>query len=538
MRRLLPALVAVLALVFVTGAPAKSLFVITGRGWGHGVGMSQWGAYGLALGNWTHEQILAHYYRGTNIDTRSPGTRVNVLLADGRATLSVGSASAFTVSDGSKTRKHPAGYPVAVTKTSTGRVKVEGIAGSFESPATISSSSPLRLGSTRYRGVLRVSVVGGLLRAVNRVGIDNYVRGVVTREALNYWGDVGAQEAIDAQAVAARSYALYTRAHGGGKCAGYLCPDTRDQVYGGYDSETPNGNEAVAATSGQVVEYGGAVAQTFFHSSSGGRTAASVDVWGGSVAYLQSEDDPADLNGDNPNRLWRLRLTAAQMRARLGLAKTPNDGTVKRDGSDRVGSITLRGPGWATVVPGGDSLRWRLDVKSNRFWLGVLTLERRESRIVYGRTTTLDALVRGVASTMLQSRPYGASAWSDVTSVNGDVDVTLRPRKTTSYRLRAPTATGSAVKISVRAKIAFDVTQPDSGRLTGIVRPKRLDGKTVTIQKQQANGSWATVATTTVTAEGTFRANFNVTPGNYRAQISPPSGSGLLPGTSQTLTVS
>jgi stage II sporulation protein D len=537
MRRHLPALIAVLALVFVSSAPAKSLFVITGRGWGHGVGLSQWGAYGLALGNWTHDQILTHYYRGTNIDTRSPSTKVSVLLADHRASLSVGSASAFTVSAGSKKRTHAAGYPVLVTKTSTGRIKVEGIAGSFASPATFSSSSPMRLGSTRYRGVLRVSVVGGALRAANRVGIDNYIRGVVTRESLDWWGNVGAQEAIDAQAVAARSYALYTVAHGGGKCAGHLCPDTRDQVYGGYDSETANGNEAVDATRGQVVEHSGAIAQTFFHSSSGGRTAASVDVWGGSVAYLQSENDPADLNSDNPNRLWRLRLTASQMRSRLGLSKTPNDGTVNRDSSDRVGSMTFRGPGWATVVPGGDSLRWRLNVKSNRFWLGVLTLERRESRIVHGQTTTLDALVRGVSNTTLQSLPYGASAWSDVTSVNGDVEITLRPRKTTSYRLRAPTGTGSSVRISVRAKIAFDVTQPVGG-LRGIVRPRSLEGKTVTIQKRKADGSWARVATTTVTAEGTFRANFNVTPGTYRAQIVPPSGSGLLTGTTQTLTVS
>jgi stage II sporulation protein D len=537
MRRLLPALVAVLALVFVSSAPAKTLFVITGRGWGHGVGLSQWGAYGLALSDWTHAQILGHYYRGTNLDTRSPSTKVDVLLADHRTTLSVGSASAFTVSAGTKTRTHAAGYPVGVTKTSTGRIKVEGIAGSFASPATFSSSSPLRLGSSRYRGVLRVSVVGRYLRAVNRVGIDNYVRGVVTRESPAWWGDVGAQESIDAQAVAARSYALYTVVHGGGKCAGSLCPDTRDQVYGGYDSETANGNEAVDATRGQVVEYGGSIAQTFFHSSSGGRTAASVDVWGGSVAYLQSENDPADLNGDNPNRLWRLRLKAPQMRTRLGLAKTPNDGTATRNSSDRVGSMTFRGPGWTTVVPGGDSLRWRLNVKSNRFWLGVLTLERRESRIVYGRTTTLDVLVRDVSNTKLQSRPYGASAWSDVTSVNGDVDVTLRPRKTTSYRLRAPTATGSSLKISVRAKIAFDVTQPVGG-LRGIVRPRSLDGETVTIQRRKADGSWTTVATTTVTAEGTFRANFNVTPGTYRARISPPSGSGLLAGTSQALTVS
>jgi stage II sporulation protein D len=534
MRRLLPALVAVFALVIVSSAPAKSLFVVTGRGWGHAVGMSQWGAYGLALQNWTYPQILAHYYRGTTLGTVAPGTRVGVFLAQ-RRSLSIGSAASFKVTDGSRTRRHAAGHPVAVTRTSTGRIRVEGI-GTFASPARITSSSPLYLGSTRYRGNLRISVIGSSLRAVNRVGIDNYVRGVVTRESPAWWGDVGAQEAIESQAVAARSYALYTLAHGGGKCFGHLCPDVRDQVYGGYDSETANGNEAVAATAGVVVKHSSAIAQTFFSSSSGGRTAASVDVWGGSVPYLQSEDDPADLNADNPNRIWRLRLTGPQMKRRLDLPRTPNDGTAARNSSDRVRSMTFSRQGWSVVVPGGDSLRWRMNVKSNRFWLGVLTLEQRVTRVLYRQATTLDVIARGLSNMRLQSLPHGASAWADVTPVSGDVDVTLRPRRTTSYRLKSTSATGPSVTISVVAKIVFDVQQPVGG-LRGIVRPKSLAGQTVTIQKRRASGSWANVAATTVNAEGGFRANFNVTPGTYRARISPPGSTGLLPGKSPTLTV-
>jgi stage II sporulation protein D len=534
MRRLLPALVAVFALVIVSSAPAKSLFVVTGRGWGHAVGMSQWGAYGLALQNWTYPQILAHYYRGTTLGTVAPGTRVGVFLAQ-RRSLSIGSAASFKVTDGSRTRRHAAGHPVAVTRTSTGRIRVEGI-GTFASPARITSSSPLYLGSTRYRGNLRISVIGSSLRAVNRVGIDNYVRGVVTRESPAWWGDVGAQEAIESQAVAARSYALYTLAHGGGKCFGHLCPDVRDQVYGGYDSETANGNEAVAATAGVVVKHSGAIAQTFFSSSSGGRTAASVDVWGGSVPYLQSEDDPADLNADNPNRIWRLRLTGPQMKRRLDLPRTPNDGTAARNSSDRVRSMTFSRQGWSVVVPGGDSLRWRMNVKSNRFWLGVLTLEQRVTRVLYRQATTLDVIARELSNMRLQSLPHGASAWADVTPVSGDVDVTLRPRRTTSYRLKSTSATGPSVTISVVAKIVFDVQQPVGG-LRGIVRPKSLAGQTVTIQKRRASGSWANVAATTVNAEGGFRANFNVTPGTYRARISPPGSTGLLPGKSPTLTV-
>ena len=535
MRRLVPAFVAVLALAFVSSVPAKSLFVVTGRGWGHAVGMSQWGAYGLARDNRTYQQILAHYYRGTTLDTRSSGKQVGVFLAQ-RTSLTVGSTASFKVTDGSRTRRHDAANPVSVTRTSTGRIRVEGI-GTFASPATISSSSLLWLGSARYRGDLRISVVGSALRAVNKVGIDNYVRGVVTRESPAWWGDVGAQEAIESQAVVARSYALYTLAHGGGKCFGYLCPDVRDQVYGGYGSETANGNEAVNATAGVVVEYNGAIAQTFFSSSSGGRTAASVDVWGGSVPYLQSENDPADLNSDNPNRKWRLRLTGTQMQDRLDLPRAPKDGTVARNSSDRVASMTFSRPGWSAVVPGGDSLRWRMNVKSNRFWLGVLTLERRESRIVYGQATTLDAIARGLSNMRLQSLPHGASAWSDVSPLSGDVDITLRPRKGTSYRLESTQATGPSVAIAVAAKIVFDVQQP-SGGLKGFVRPKSLAGRTVTIQKRQGSGSWASVATTTVKADGTFRANFGVSPGTYRARISPPASSGLLDGKSATLNVS
>ena len=177
-----------------------------------------------------------------------------------------------------------------------------------------------------------------------------------------------------------------------------------------------------------------------------------------------------------------------------------------------------------------------MNVKSNRFWLGVLTLDRRESKIVYGRTTTLDAIARGLSNMRLQSLPHGASAWADVTSVSGNVDITLRPKKTTSYRLKGSVAAGDAVSIAVAAKIAFDVQQPVGG-LRGIVRPRSLAGRTVTIQKK-TSGSWANVATTAVAADGTFRANFNVTPGTYRAVVDAPASSGLLDGKSASLNVS
>jgi stage II sporulation protein D len=523
MRRFLPALAAVLALVFTTSASATSTFVITGRGWGHGVGMSQWGAYALALRGWTYDQILTYYYDGTHMDTR-PVRTISVLLADGRTSLRLGSDAAFKVG----TKTHAAGNPL-VTPTASGRIRVEGISTTFASPVTfVAGSAPLELNGSAYRGRLVVSWVSGRLRAVNRVNSEAYIKGVVAREMPSSWH----AEALKAQARAALSYAFAT----GGHCGAYFCPDTRDQVYGGIAAETAATNAAVDATARQVVESGTSVAQTFFHSSSGGRIASSADVWGGSVAYLQTKAD-YDLIAANPHRFWRIRLSGPEMRRRVGLSRTPNDVSVVRNSSDRVASMTFRGPGWATVVPGGDSLRWRMAVKSNRLWMGVLTLERRVDRLVYGNATTLDVIARGLSNMTLQELPAGASQWTDLTPVQGNIDVTHRPRKTTSYRLRAPAATGSPVTISVAAKIVFDVTQP-SGGLRGIVRPKSLAGRTVSIRKKQADGSWATVATTTVNADGAFRANFNVTPGTYRARIVPPSGSGLLTGTSPALAVS
>ena len=81
-------------------AAAAPIYAISGRGWGHGVGMSQWGAHGFAQRGATHAEILGHYYPGTVLG-RAPVTRVRVLLAEGSKTLRVGSRQPFRVRDGS-----------------------------------------------------------------------------------------------------------------------------------------------------------------------------------------------------------------------------------------------------------------------------------------------------------------------------------------------------------------------------------------------------------------------------------------------------
>src|SRR4051794_13473280 len=79
-------------------APAGTKLVVTGRGWGHGVGMSQWGAYGYALHGWRWQRILAHYYPGTRL-ADAPVSKVRVLLADEQTSARIGCAGDIRVSD-------------------------------------------------------------------------------------------------------------------------------------------------------------------------------------------------------------------------------------------------------------------------------------------------------------------------------------------------------------------------------------------------------------------------------------------------------
>jgi stage II sporulation protein D len=519
MRRLslLTALLA--ALAFAPVASGDTLFVLTGRGWGHGVGMSQWGAYGMAREGSNYRQILAHYYRGTTVGTRA-GEWIRVLLASGRRSLRIGSDAAFTVGG----RTHAAGQPLVTVQN--GRIKVAPWGRTFASPVRFApmSGHVLRLGTTRYRGTIAVSVVGGRLEAVNRVALEHYVRGVVANESPASWP----RAALRAQAVAARSYALASGGHCGN---GRFCPDTSDQVYRGVSSETPSTNTAVTATAREVVLHDGAVALTFFSSSNGGRSASSFDTWGTALPYLQSVSDPADLNSDNPNRFWRELRTAAQMRRALGLARTPFDGTAERSSSDRVSGLRFTAPNWMTLVVGGDSFRRPLGIKSNRFWLGVLGLRSQRSRIVFGDQVGLDAVVRRLADGKLERRRQGESTWTPVASVAGSTSFVRRPLRTVTYRL-----TGRGLSRSELVRVAARITAdpPSPRRLSGTVRPFSLAGQTVVVQRR-ANGVWRRVNTTTVAANGTWR--LNLTPGVYRAVITPPASSGLVRGYSAARTV-
>jgi SpoIID/LytB domain protein len=537
MRRFLLPVALLAALAFAASASSATLFVVKGKGWGHGVGLSQWGAYGLARGYavdhpYTWREIIAHYFHNTKMGDRSGRVSVR-LVASGNA-VTIGPA--FKVEAGSRSVQHASAS--TVTRTSTGRIKVSGIKRTFASPATFSpTGSVLALGSRHYRGSLKVAAVGGGVRVVNRLPVDSYVRGVVTNESPAGWGDVGAQAALEAQAVAARSYALWTVAHGGGKCGGFLCPDTKDQVYNGYDSETANGKAAVTATAGKAVLSAGSVAETFFSSSSGGRTAASVDTWGGNLDYLETTADPADLNPDNPNRAWRVLLSPKELGHLLGTPR-PHDASVSSRVSGRANTMSVVGNSGSQVVSGGpEHFRAIMHTKSSRFWVGVqaLTTGVHSSRCRF--PVHLSVFGHGVGTIKLEQRKATSSTWTEVALNKVDAThwkVTRHPCVSMNYRVRSGEAAGPMVHLDVSPNVAFDARQHANG-LTGKVNPL-LTGQTVTVQKNTSSG-WKGVATATLQADGSFKAVFNVTNGFYRAKVVPSAATGLVTGYSPKLKV-
>jgi stage II sporulation protein D len=313
------AAVAVLALALVSGAQASSLLVIRGAGFGHGIGMSQYGAYGYALHGQDYRFILGHYYTGTSLASLDSNPDVRVLLQAGRASA---------VITGAQTA---GGQPLDVTKTYTVTQGGDGLVVKDGDKALFTSVPPMRLeapaGGTvllkgtstpavrdgLYRGAIEVRPSGSGVNAINALDLEDYVRGVVSGESPSTWP----AEALKAQAVAARSYAV-TTSKGGDGFDQYA--DERSQVYKGALAEFPSTDAAVAATRGEVVTFLGRPVTTYFFSTSGGRTENIENSFVGSQPqpWLKGVDDPYDT--ESPKHVWAtpIRLTMKQAKKALG----------------------------------------------------------------------------------------------------------------------------------------------------------------------------------------------------------------------------
>src|SRR6476469_6657403 len=315
-------LISTFALLTLAPAPAlaatSSNWTIRGAGFGHGIGLSQYGAYGYAAHNADWKSIVLHYYKDTHL-CNFAGRTSRVLLQSGNGTVWVSGATkagSHKLDSTKSYRLMRKGIDSVELRTARGKriATMNGVV-----PVSSSSGSVVLggramngLSDGRYRGTLevRAGTFGGLM-AVNALPLDDYIQGVIVGEMPTSWP----LPALEAQAVVARSYALVTDA-GGAIFDQY--PDTRSQMYYGMSRETTGTNQAVQSTAGAVVMYGDQVASTYYFSTSGGRTENIENSWPGTapVPYLKSVDDPYD--NLSPRHRWRFTWSRSKLDAKLG----------------------------------------------------------------------------------------------------------------------------------------------------------------------------------------------------------------------------
>jgi stage II sporulation protein D len=222
-----------------------------------------------------------------------------------------------------------------------------------------------QLGQRRYRGRLQVLVSGGRLQAINHVPLESYLPSVVGSEMPASWP----QEALRAQAVAARTYALRQRKP---SAAFDVSATVTSQVYKGLEAETASTRAAVASTRGQVLMYGSNLANTVFHSSSGGRTENSGDLWTQQLPYLVSVPD---FDQGSPVHSWQQRLDPPVLReAFADIGGVTRIDVLSTTASGRVRQARVLGPSGTRVVTGPE-LRSRLRLRSTQVRFEVIAPE-------------------------------------------------------------------------------------------------------------------------------------------------------------------
>ena len=505
--------------------PGEALFVISGKGYGHGVGLSQYGAYGMANEGYTYDEILSYYYTGIALGPAA-AKGVRVLLAEGRPAVTIASTVPFTIRDAAgQAYRIPAG-PLTL-RPNLEITTAEGPATAI-SPLVVrpGKAAPLSLDGRLYRGSLQVSAQGVFLRVVNVVALESYLQGVVAGEMPHAWP----AEALKAQAVAARSYALANLVKGK---PFDLYSDVRSQVYLGVAGEKPTTSDAVQQTAAEVVLYGGKVASTLYFSSSGGRTASAADVFGVPTPYLVSRPDPWDKA--SPYHRWGpVLLGARTVQAKLGIDARVLDATGVTTPSSRLRALTLQTATGPQTVP-ASLVRTALGLRSTWISIGVLRLDRPPSPLVFGSSARLSGIARRLLSPTLSSSVDG-SVWSPVGSLlrepGGTASLVVKPARTTRYRIEVVGAASPALLVQVAPRLQLG--QPaEPGVLTGTMRPKLL-GAVVAIERMDGS-VWVPVGEAAVDETGAFRAELTIVPGSYRARI--PAAGGLAAGTSPVLEV-
>jgi peptidoglycan hydrolase-like amidase len=328
-----------------------------GKGWGHGIGLSQWGAQGWAEGatgvRLTGEQIVARYFPLATLGTQPETKPFRVLLSApstgcvGRTIANVARMSSAggmrLVNDADPTVVYLETAPGQSVRFSvyggtvlmavderTGRVVFAGENDSLTLvPKQWWDPIAVREKGLEYRGNILVQVRDdGQLRVVNYVSSDDYMKGALPGEMPSAWE----MEALRAQAITARTYVAWRQATAGDRTWD-VRDDTADQCYGGHSFESPRTTAAVASTATTILTYAGQAIRALYSSANGGITETvgcvleaerHLDTWrcADGWPYLAVVDDPAeslayDARGDMPYGLWSVSFTGEQIRREI-----------------------------------------------------------------------------------------------------------------------------------------------------------------------------------------------------------------------------
>lgn len=236
-------------------------------------------------------------------------TTVRVLIVEAADTVHVASKTRLTLTDMASEKASVPRSQAVTIGTKQGRLTLNGKTTAM-TRCRITSPQPIAINGTRYQGAVVVSADAGTVSAINHVDIERYLYGVVPREMPASWPE----QALMAQAVASRTYALHVKQKGADRPYDVRAT-TASQVYGGYEAEMPAANRAVDGTQGQVMTYNGNLIVAYFHANSGGYTECPENVWGAALPYLAARPDR--YSSDVPGSQWEFFLPYDEARAQL-----------------------------------------------------------------------------------------------------------------------------------------------------------------------------------------------------------------------------
>ncbi len=302
----------------------------------------------MAESGFTYDQILTHYYSGASIQQGSLPPSIKVGILTNQSELLFTSEAGLYIDMGAE-RLLTTGpnelWRVRLSGIQYQLVSPDGqIFGSYVYPIRFSPvqgvvSLPQKTSYSRYRGSMIAQITANGLTAVNELPFDQYLYGTVPSEMPFGWP----AEALKAQACAARNYAVKNM----GKHGSYdLCNTVHCQVYLGLDHEKPQTTAAVDSTSGKLIYADGQLIIAYYHSTCGGSTENSENVWTNPLSYLKAA--PCPYCASSPHRDWSASFTVSELEAKLNAdLKTAVSGALtgigisSLRGERRVGMIKL-----------------------------------------------------------------------------------------------------------------------------------------------------------------------------------------------------